>query len=80
MRIARDDARIAPDVNSVTLAGIRQVVAEDFRAARTSEGLEARLERKGFMLRRFDGATYLATAPHGKLICDLTALSVQRPN
>ena len=69
-----ETADISPSVNSATLKAIRAMVRPLLQDDRSKGELTRRLDRRGFMLRRHDETTYLATAPHGKLICKLSEL------
>ena len=61
---------LAPEADPMVIASITGLLARDFRESRNVQDLERRLSQKGYVMQ----AGYLATAPHGKLICPLTQL------
>lgn len=58
----------AAEANSFVISAIKGLLAPDFREARGRKDLKSRLASKGFQIRE----GYLATAPHGKLICPVS--------
>ena len=64
---------LAPEADPTIIASITGLLAHDIRAANDAEDLERRLSRKGYCLTK----GYLATAPHGKLICPLAQLGLR---
>jgi len=63
---------LAPEADPIIIASISGLLANDIREARSAEDLERRLSRKGYRMTK----GYLATAPHGKLICPLANLGL----
>lgn len=52
-------------VDPFLLSQIRQLIAQDLRAARSDDDLARRLAAKGFGLRDSDCGPMLTTLPHG---------------
>ncbi len=61
---------LAPEASAADVSAVSRLVARDFREARNQDDLQQRLAHKGFQIR----LGYLATAPHGKLICPISHL------
>lgn len=54
-----------PVFDPVLLSQIRQLIAQDLRAARSDEDLARRLELKGYGMRVTDHGRVLTSLPHG---------------
>jgi len=54
-----------PTTNPFLLSQIRQLIAQDLRAAQSGEDLARRLAAKGYGLRDSDFGPMLTTLPHG---------------
>ena len=63
-----------PALNAVVLNDIKSLVRPIFLSSDNARDLNRRLDQRGFLLRRFEGQNYLATAPHGELICKISEI------
>ena len=68
-KIAPSDPAFQPAGNAEALRAIRAILKPVVTSAAPGPDLTQRLGNHGFMLRRHSGQTFLATAPHGKLVC-----------
>ena len=55
------------EANPALIASLAGILAADFSASSSRDELEQRLSAKGYTLK----AGYLATLPHGKLVCPI---------
>ena len=60
----------AAEADPSVISALSQILGPDIRGAKGPDDLNRRLNLKGFQVR----LGYLATAPHGKLICPLSAI------
>lgn len=54
-----------PDLDPFLLSQVRQLIAQDLRAAGSDEDLARRLAEKGYGLRLTEKGQVLTTLPHG---------------
>ncbi|MFN3294778.1 MAG: hypothetical protein ACK414_15225 [Gemmobacter sp.] len=62
----RDEVAMPAHPDPFLLAQIRQLIAQDLRAASSHDDLMRRLAAKGFGLRDSDDGPMLTTLPHGR--------------
>ncbi|MEM6479286.1 MAG: hypothetical protein AAF841_03470 [Pseudomonadota bacterium] len=61
---------LKPEANASVVACLSSLLGPELRAAHCERDLRKRLNAKGYTVK----SGYLATLPHGKLICPLSVL------
>ena len=74
-RIDPQGPSMMPEVNAAALGNIKALLRPVFLSSGDDLELARRLDRRGFMLRSHDRKPYVATAPHGKLVCQVSEIT-----